>query len=108
MIAFLLENGSYLAFTFILLMTGFGLPVPEEVPVVVAGVLASHGQLKPWLAFVACLVGILGGDCAIYGIGRSKLFEYARDGKLQPIRCGTKTLWLRSDLARLLAQLRGA
>ncbi|MHC4399334.1 MAG: DedA family protein [Planctomycetota bacterium] len=70
MTTFLLEHGSYFALAFILMMTGFGLPVPEEVPVVVAGVLASHGQINPWLAMAACWVGVLLGDCAIYWIGR--------------------------------------
>jgi len=45
--------------------------VPEEVPVIAAGIMASHGQLDPWLAFLACLIGALLGDCLMYWIGRS-------------------------------------
>jgi membrane protein DedA with SNARE-associated domain len=46
-----------------------GLPIPEEIPVVAAGVSASHGQLHPWLALACCILGVLVGDCALYAIG---------------------------------------
>lgn len=69
---FILTHGSYLAIIAILTLTGAGLPVPEEVPTVAAGVLSSAavGKLDPMLAFLACLVGALLGDCLMYGIGR--------------------------------------
>lgn len=65
-----LAHGSYLGIIAILVLTGTGLPIPEEVPVIAAGVLSAHGQMEPWLAFFACLVGAIGGDCVMYGIGR--------------------------------------
>ena len=65
-----LSHGSYLGLIAILVLTGTGLPIPEEVPVIAAGVLSAHGQLEPWLAFFSCLIGALGGDCAMYWIGR--------------------------------------
>ncbi len=34
-----------------LALTGFGLPVPEEAPIVAAGIMSSNGQLDPWWAF---------------------------------------------------------
>lgn len=64
-----LLHGSYLAIILVLVLTGMGLPIPEEVPIIAAGVLSSHRQLDPWLAFGACLVGALLGDCASYWIG---------------------------------------
>lgn len=60
---------SYLLIALVLVLTGAGLPVPEEVPVVTAGVMASLGQLNPGLAFLTCLVGALLGDCLMYAIG---------------------------------------
>jgi len=66
---FLLANGSYLAIVVVLVLTGAGLPIPEEVPVVAAGILSSHGSLDPWLALGACLFGALAGDCVMYWIG---------------------------------------
>ncbi len=67
---FLISHGSYLAIVIILIMTGAGLPLPEEIPIIAAGVLAGSGQLDPWLALAACIFGALAGDCAMYWIGR--------------------------------------
>lgn len=64
-----LLSGSYLAIVVVLVLTGIGLPIPEEVPIIAAGVLSSHGQLEPWLAFCACLLGALLGDTASYWVG---------------------------------------
>jgi len=69
MSSFLLGHGSYLLIVVVLILTGMGLPVPEEVPIITAGVLSSHGHLDAWLALVSCLVGALLGDCVMYAIG---------------------------------------
>ena len=66
---FILSHGSYLAIIAVLAFAGAGLPLPEEVPVVAAGVLSSVGKLDPTLAFLSCVVGALLGDCVMYGIG---------------------------------------
>ena len=82
MTEFILAHGSYLAIIFVLILTGTGLPIPEEVPIVAAGILSAHGQLHPWLAFAACLFGALAGDCVMYWIGfhfgRSVVREHPR------------------------------
>ncbi len=65
----LLEHGSYLAITVVLILTGSGLPVPEEVPIIAAGILAAHGTLDPMLAFACCLFGAVVGDSIMYWIG---------------------------------------
>lgn len=64
-----LNHTSYLGIIIVLVLTGSGLPLPEEVPIIAAGVASSVGTLEPWWAFAACLVGALLGDCVIYGIG---------------------------------------
>ncbi len=69
MTEFLLTHWSYLAIIVVLILTGSGLPVPEEVPVIAAGILSANEQLNPWLAFAACLFGALAGDCVMYAIG---------------------------------------
>lgn len=69
MIEWLLGNSSYLGIILLLGLTGCGLPIPEEVVIVAAGVAASAGTLEPWAAFAACLTGALLGDCVMYGIG---------------------------------------
>jgi len=60
----------YLGIVLVLILTGAGLPIPEEIPIVAAGVLSAEGSLDPIGAFVACLAGALLGDTVIYVIGR--------------------------------------
>lgn len=78
----LLEHGSYLLITLVLILTGSGLPVPEEVPIIAAGILSAHGTLDPWLAFACCLFGAIVGDTVMYWIGfhfgRGVLREHPR------------------------------
>jgi membrane protein DedA with SNARE-associated domain len=69
MIESLIAHGSYVAIVAVLVLTGVGLPVPEEVPVIAAGMLSAHGHLDPWAALACCLLGALGGDCALYYVG---------------------------------------
>jgi membrane protein DedA with SNARE-associated domain len=64
-----LDHVSYLGIILVLVLTGTGLPVPEEVPIVAAGIASSVGTLNPWWAFLACLVGALVGDSVLYTIG---------------------------------------
>jgi membrane protein DedA with SNARE-associated domain len=68
--AFALHPASYLGIIFFLFLTGMGLPVPEEVPVILAGVLAANGTLEPWLALASCVFGALVSDCILYAVGR--------------------------------------
>lgn len=85
MAEFLLSQGPLLAYVGIvvfLMLTGAGLPVPEEVFIIAAGVASSHyEELNPWLAMSACLFGALAGDCIMYWIGyhfgRNVLREHA-------------------------------
>jgi membrane protein DedA with SNARE-associated domain len=64
------ERGSYLGIVVFLALTGIGLPVPEEVPIVAAGVASRLQQLRWYYALPACLVGALLGDSLMYAIGR--------------------------------------
>ncbi len=51
------------------MLTGCGLPIPEEVALIAAGILAAQGIIDPWIALIACLVGCLVGDSIMYLIG---------------------------------------
>lgn len=60
-----------------LILTGGGLPIPEEVPIVFAGIQSTVNPpfsqmpaLNVYVAFICCLVGALLGDTLVYGIGR--------------------------------------
>ena len=59
----------YLGITVAIILTGMGLPVPEEILVIAAGIASNSGALEPWGALAACLVGAVAGDCVSYTIG---------------------------------------
>src|SRR5690348_10006676 len=60
----------YLWIVLFLIGTGCGLPFPEEFAIIPAGVGASVGDLNPWVALSACVLGALLGDAVMYWIGR--------------------------------------
>ena len=66
---FFLAPSSYLAIILVLILAGSGLPVPEEVPVIAAGILSANKSMNPSLAFASCLFGAIVGDCVMYWVG---------------------------------------
>jgi membrane protein DedA with SNARE-associated domain len=60
---------SYLGLFVFLTLTGCGMPIPEEVALVLAGVLSNQGVLRPEFALLACILGTLAGDSVTYAIG---------------------------------------
>ena len=61
--------GSYIGIFVFLVLTGCGMPIPEEVALILAGVLSSQGKLETEWAYAACLSGALVGDLVMYSIG---------------------------------------
>ncbi len=59
----------YLGFFLVLVLGGVGLPVPEEVPIILAAVLSRKGTIWWPIAFASCLLGVLVGDFVVYFIG---------------------------------------
>ena len=66
----LIEQFTYLGIFLVLLAAGLGVPIPEEVPIVAAGVLAHQLVIHWWLAMPVCLAGVLLGDIILYAAGR--------------------------------------
>ena len=66
----LLQRYTYGGILTVLLLGSLGLPVPEEMPIVAAGVLSHQGLAHWWLALPVCVVGALSGDVILYLIGR--------------------------------------
>ncbi len=69
MLAVLFHPSSYLGIILFLVLTGCGMPIPEEVAIVFAGVLSAEGNLHPPTALAACLLGAILGDSIMYAIG---------------------------------------
>ena len=57
------------AVVFVLLLCGFGLPLPEEVPLFIAGYLVFTGEVSLWNAVLYTTLSILIGDSVIYFAG---------------------------------------
>ncbi len=78
----LLGDASYIWVIIFLILTGCGLPIPEEVGIIAAGVWAADGAMNFWLGLAACLFGCIIGDSIMYFIGyrfgKSVLREHPR------------------------------
>ena len=57
---------------FALLIAGFGFPIPEELPVITAGVLVGHEDttLLWYIMLPVVMAGVVIGDGVLYAIGR--------------------------------------
>jgi membrane protein DedA with SNARE-associated domain len=64
-----IEQFTYVGLFLVLFGAGLGVPIPEEIPVLTAGVLSHEGVVRWWIALPVCLVAILAGDSALYWIG---------------------------------------
>src|SRR5262245_10037495 len=75
-----LRSWGYLGIFLGILSTGIPFfPMPEELPVVVGGVLVGHGLAEWWLMLPVCIVAVVIGDSMLYGAGRwwgTRLLEY--------------------------------
>jgi len=59
-------SGSLPLITLMLLLGGFGLPIPEDPALIAAGALAAKGIAPIWLTAACCVVGVLGGDLVLF------------------------------------------
>jgi membrane protein DedA with SNARE-associated domain len=109
---------AYIGTVVFLMLTGCGLPIPEEVGIVFAGVQSATGNLNPWLALGCCIFGCLAGDSLNYAIGHflgygwirrhkwfSKWFHVEREKQMEDLiaRHGLKVFFA----ARFLVGVRG-
>ena len=62
-------HNTYLGIFGLLLAGSLGVPIPEELPVVAAGVLSREGLALWWLALPVCVLGVLSGDVILYWAG---------------------------------------
>ena len=65
----LVQHLGYLGFFLVLVLGGVGLPVPEEVPIILAAVLSRKGTMFWPIAFGSCLLGVIVGDFVVYFLG---------------------------------------
>ena len=70
MLGGLLSEPGYLAPFLVLVLCGFGLPVPEEITMLGAGFLLYQGEVDMAPIIAVCLAGTLLGDSVPFFIGR--------------------------------------
>jgi membrane protein DedA with SNARE-associated domain len=63
-------TGGYAVLFAVLFGCGMGFPLPEDIPLLIAGFFVAQGKMNLWLAAGAAWVGIIGGDCVLYHLGR--------------------------------------
>ena len=86
----------------LLVLGGFGLPIPEDVPLIFAGVAAANEITPVYMVFAVCYVGVVISDQIIFALGyyfgnrildlgtRSSLFPAITEERVQEIREGLK------------------
>ncbi len=86
-----IQSWGYIGVFVGILATGLGFPMPEEMPIVLGGVLATQADISIWIMLPVCIVGVIIGDSFLYLIGRfwgAKLVElpFIRNKLLPPER----------------------
>ena len=98
------DNGFYvhLGVFIMLFLGGLGFPIPEDLPVLLAGVAASQRIVTSQAIFLTCYVGVLIGDQIMYFVGykfghrllnagkRSRFFPSITDARINEIRDGLR------------------
>jgi len=54
----------------IIILSGFGLPVPEDIPLIMAGIFCGNGQANIWVMLPLCFIAVMGADAIVYWLGR--------------------------------------
>ncbi|AEC18451.1 DedA family protein [Gallibacterium anatis] len=60
----------YFAVLFVLIICGFGVPIPEDITLVSGGIIAGLGYANPHIMLVVSMLGVLAGDSTMYWLGR--------------------------------------
>ncbi len=61
---------AYMAIIGVLLVCGLGVPIPEDITLISAGLLASWEQISLHGALIAGFIGVLAGDAMLFFMGR--------------------------------------
>jgi membrane protein DedA with SNARE-associated domain len=72
------EWGGYFILFGLLFACGLGLPMPEDIPLLLAGYFTAQGKMHLAIASIVAWLGIIGGDCVLYSFGRRFGLEITR------------------------------
>ncbi len=54
----------------VLILSGFGLPLPEDIPLILGGYLVGRGLADGWIMFPGAFLCIIGADLIVFTLGR--------------------------------------
>ncbi|MDX1959762.1 MAG: DedA family protein [Leptospiraceae bacterium] len=63
------QSYGYFAVFGVLVLCGFGLPVPEDITLISGGVISALGKTNEHVMFLVGMIGVLFGDSAVYLLG---------------------------------------
>jgi membrane protein DedA with SNARE-associated domain len=66
----LIQHGSYVLLLIAFLVAAVGVPIPEELCLLAAGVLLHRGIVTPVAIGVVCLAGLIGSDVILFMLAR--------------------------------------
>lgn len=69
-LGFLLTHFTYLALVLLMLAAGLGLPMSEDLVLLIVGYLSSTGITDPWITLILGYSSVLAGDWMIFRMGR--------------------------------------
>lgn len=61
---------AYTAIVGLLLICGLGVPLPEDITLIAAGILSALQSITIWGAMLAGFLGVMAGDAFLYTVGR--------------------------------------
>jgi len=73
-----MQAGGYVLLFALLFACGLGFPLPEDIPLLLAGFAVAHGRMNIVIAAVVAWCGIIGGDCVLYSIARKYGMQITR------------------------------
>jgi len=65
-----LEEYTYVVLAVLLLSSGLGAPIPEDIPLLIGGWLCRQGQAQALIMLFVAWTFVLAGDCVLYILGR--------------------------------------
>lgn len=112
------QAGGYFILFGLLIFCGLGLPVPEDIPLLLGGYFVAIGQMHLVVVGVVAWCGIIGGDCILYWIARRYGLNVTRLPLIGSHVTKERILWAEAKfeqwgvwvvaICRLFAGVRGA
>jgi len=65
-----IESAPYIGVVIVLMLTGLGLPLPEDIPLLIAGYICHMEMANIWIMIPVALVAVVGSDSGLFWMGQ--------------------------------------